>query len=203
MSVDQNLLSQLAGKSQKELELLIEASRKQLKTINRKDDENSSEEIRKKLKPYEEAFEKAELGYSKVKTAYDNQINELKKRRKEALEQAEIRRKATKNELNSIRQELGLKITRRSSLGPSMSWEVKIDLKRSVAVVQVSEDNTTRSEISVTDVGRVSAKELKDNLFNVHNIQDEGGGKARGLMTRIKLAYLNAIEDKETKEKLR
>lgn len=202
--VDKDVLQQLASKSPEELMAIIEATRKQLRTITKKEDSEASEEIKAQLKPFEDSLDKAEKGYASVKAAWTAKLEELKKNKKKAMEEADKRRKAARNELNKKRQELGLKATRRASVGPTMSWDVDINTSISpvVAIIAVSGQPDTETNIQVSEEGKVKAEVLRKEFFEKFEIVDETGGRLRGLMTRIKLAYLNAIDKNEAKEQL-
>lgn len=199
---NQELAQVLAGKSPEELLLIIQATQKQIRSISRQEDQKSSEESKEALKPYEEALTKAEEGYAKVKAAFTKQIEMLKEKRKEALAEADKRRQAARNDLNRIRQEYGLKATRRSSVGPSMSWDIKIVLsqERSYAIVNISGSPDFVAEIDISDEGKVKSSDLQTKLFEKYQIQDETGGKARGLMTRIKLKYLSELSNQQVQQ---
>lgn len=205
MPIDERIQELLANASPEDLQRIIEESRDSLKKITKKEGQEQSEEIRKQLQPLEEKSAKAEEGYTKVKAAYDQQIKKLKIERKKAVEEADERRKAARAELNAKRAELGLKSTRKPSLGTLVSWYVKpniVEGQKDTVIIGVQDQPETNVELEISDEGKVDAKELRTKLFEEKNIDDPGGGKQRGLVTRIKLAYiheLTILEEKENK----
>jgi len=195
----------LIGKSPEELQGMIDSSRKQLKTIAKKEEAKNREEIEAELDPLEESLKTAEAGYIKVKEAFEAQLKKIRDQRDTHLEKAKERVVAARNSLNNKRKNLGLKATRKTSAGPQMQWflEIKHVGKNAKAIVGIKNKPDSNIEIEITSEGKVNANELRDNLFKKNGIEDIGEGKMRGLQTRIKLAYLGSLEEPHMKETIK
>lgn len=207
MANKETLAELLVNASPEELQRIIEESRDQLRKITKKEGQEHSEEVRRDLKPLEDQLQKAEDGYAKVKKAYDDQISKLKDQRKKAVAEADERRKAARSTLNVMRMDLGLKSTRKPSLGQLVSWYVRPNISKTKeqnsVTVGVQSRPESNIEIPITDEGKVDSKELKTKLFEEKEINDPGGGKLRGLVTRIKLAFIAELDAKEKEENLK
>lgn len=188
----------LSGKSPDEIMRMIQEAQSKLRTELQKEERAESKEIRAELEPLEKELEKLENSYLKLKAAYNEKINELRIKRDEALEIAAEKVEKVRESLNKKRIDLGLKTTRKSSLGKLLSWHLEID-PNNIQIVEIGLKNKpeTYTKFEVSEEGKVKTEIVKEKLFIKHEIEDKTGGKLRGLLIRVKLAYISALDKKE------
>lgn len=189
-------LQDLANYSPEELKALLEAAKKTLKTQAKSEDSEKEAKARIELEPYENALREAEEKFAAYKAQLAEKVKAAKEEYKTKVAEWQEKLDKVRGQLNKKRTELGLKTSRRMTVGSMISWHVEVDAVNRKAVVGEKEKPDTYITVDIDERGRVDQKILKEQLFIKNNIQDESGGRLRGLLNRIKVQYLTAVGEK-------
>lgn len=186
MSID---LNQLEGLSKEDLQKILGQAKKQMSEIQEKEQAKREEEFEGELAPYKDQLAQLEEGVKGVATAYDEKIETLKEEKKEKVAAARAEVDNFLNEYNEFRKNKGLPsvsaTTRRRSGGKQHAYGLVWPSDESdVSEVQLTVDDGSPSDPIDLSEG-VSIGPIKKAL-EAAGIADESGGRARGLVNRIK-----------------
>jgi hypothetical protein len=192
----QEILKSLAGNPDA-LRKVIEDGRKILRESKKSETSEEDEQKRETLKPFAEAVEAAEKEFAEFKKQWDDRLEEVKTERKNALDEAQKEVDKVKSAYNDERENLGLKTNRAASVGPTINWHVRIlDVDAKTAEIGVKEQENTYVTTTLNDKGSVPSKWVRENIIDKNQIVDPNGGRLRGLLTKIKGAYADAVAEK-------
>lgn len=187
------ILKQLSGNPDA-LRKVIEDGRKILRESRKSETSEEDEAKRERLQPFAAAVEAAEQEFASYKKQWDVRLEEVKNERKAALEEAQKEVDKVKSVYNDEREKLGLKTNRAASVGPTQSWHVKIiDLDAKTVEVGLKDQPSTFISTTLNNKGSVPSKWVRENVIEANSVVDPNGGRLRGLLTKIKGAYADAI----------
>lgn len=205
-------LSDIAGKSGAELQellknlgdadlkSLIDSGRKILRASKAQGkDSISSEELeakRAELQPFEDQVVKATADYNAFKQQLDDKYKEMRLKRKEALEKAYAEVQRSIDARDAKRNDLGLKPTRASSVGPSQSWHVRVvDLDNKIVEVGLKDQPETFKQTTLNAKSVIPTAWVRENIINANGIQDPNEGRLRGVLAKVKTVWANAVKE--------
>lgn len=184
-----SIIGQLGTMDKDALQELLQGAKKQIGQIQEQEKAKKEEEYVEELQPFKEKLAALEAQVKSVGEAYDQKINELKDKKKAATEQAREAVDKFLAEYNEFRKGKGLAqvslSTRKRTTGKQHSYSVvwPEDAKDS-SFVRIAVDEGTPSD-PIDTTGTISVGPIKE-FFSKMGIADETGGKARGIVNRIK-----------------
>jgi uncharacterized protein YhaN len=182
-------LTQLEGLSKEDLQNILGAAKRQMGEIQEKEQSKREEEYVRELAPYREQLDQLENGVKAVAGAYDAKIEKLKDEKKDKVAAARKEIEEYLGKYNEFRKSKGLPsasiTTRRRSGGKQHAYGlVWPNESADCSEVRITVDDGEPSKpIDLSEGTPIGP--IKEALESA-GVPDETGGRARGLVNRIK-----------------
>ena len=201
-----DLLAHYRGEKlpQERLEKVVKFAQKQLREREAEELRQREESLADQLNPYEKRIAGIEERIHIVADEYDDRIEALRTEKRASIEKIRQEIAAILKEYNPFRENLGLRprtmysgSRKRGEKKHKYDYEFKDENTLTLII-----DGKIRENIDISNRVRVR---MITEIFDRNNIKDETGGRARGVVTQIKVRrakILSAAKHEETIESI-
>ncbi len=177
-----------------DLKKLMEQTKKHIKSQTKSAAAEVDPAALEAVKPYEENFTQVQEKYNNFKKSMNEKLKTIREQYKAKLAEAKQELDEAREKLNEKRKEHGLKASRSASAGPQMSWHIDVNVENHTAEIGVKDKPETFVTIAIGEDGRAKIEDVREHLIKAQNIQDDGGGRGRGVLNRIYSQYNSKIQ---------
>lgn len=198
-------LSQLTGMDRDALQKILKEAKAKLGEIQKSEKSKKEIEFEAELAPYREQLNKYNEGLAKVAEAYDQKIEEIKEKKKVAVAEAKAKVDEFVERYNEFRKTKGLppvNVATRKRTGGAKEHSYGLiwpEDAKDVSWVKLTVDDGEPSE--AMDLTKGIALTPIKTFLEKSGIEDKTGGKARGLVNRIKKQKADRVEGKKERKK--